>query len=215
MRAFISLILAIAFIYVTLLLLNYYLEIRVTALNTEKELLLLKNYNTRELEIKRAITNTIHHSMQQIKLISPTADSEEVSIYVATQLALLESQENNYYKTYHLDLNFWCGFIENETQSMKNNMLSSKTSIKCTNCRDLKEIVTKYNLESETVVEKLVPACTPFLSYNREFNEMKISSPPKEYLWKGEGPSIGVSILDTVNNISSIIILPKGAVVYG
>ena len=218
-RGFISLILAIAFIYIALILLTYYFEVRSTSLKTEKELLILKNYNTRELEIKRAITNTIHHSLQQILLIKPDADSEEISKYIATNLALLESQEKSYYNTYHLDLNFWCGFLESKSypNSLKENMIQTRTSIKCENCKDFGEFIPRYFITSisgpEQIVEDLVPACTPFLSYNKELRYIKISSPPLNYLWLGEDPAIGVSILDTVNNISSVVIIPKSTII--
>lgn len=218
-KGFISLILAIVFVYTALLLLAYYLEVRSASLKTENELLILKNYNARELEVKRAITNTIHHSLQKILLIKPDADSEEVSKYIGINLAALESQEKEYYNTYHLDLNFWCGFPGNESylNSFKENMIRTRTAIKCEKCKDFGELIPKYSipsmLEPEKIVEDLVPACTPLISYNKELRYIKISSPPLNYLWIGEEPAIGVSVLDTVNNISSIVIIPKGTII--
>jgi len=224
MKAFISLVLAIAFVYVTLLLLSYYLETRSSFLGTEKELLILKNYNVRELEVKRAVTNTIHHALQEIP---PGMEAENASRYIAGKLADLESQEaskgGGYYRTYHLDLNFWCGFIGEESESMKEEMLERVSSIKCSNCKDLDEFVPKYSIEdiiaSRYDPSKLlqavetVPACTPFLSYDRENKWIKVTEPPAEYAWIGDSPAIGISILDTVNNISSIVIIPEGTII--
>jgi len=149
MKAFVSLVLAIAFIYVTLLLLSYHLEARSSFFGTEKELLILKNYNARELEVKRAVTNTIHHALQEIP---PGMESENASRYIAGKLTGLESQEagkgGEYYRTYHLDLNFWCGFIDEDTRQMKKDMLEKISSIKCQNCKDLDELVPKYSIEN-------------------------------------------------------------------
>jgi hypothetical protein len=224
MKAFISLVLAIAFVYVTLLLLSYYLEARSSFLGTEKELLILKNYNTRELEVKRAVTNTIHHALQEIP---PGMEAENASRYIAGKLAGLESLEagkgGKYYQTYHLDLNFWCGFIDEETGVMKKEMLEKTSSIKCLNCKDLDEFVPKYSIENIIASRvdptrllqavETMPACTPFLSYNRENKWIKVSEPPAEYVWIGDNPAIGISILDTVNNISSIVIIPEGTII--
>ena len=224
MKAFISLVLAIAFVYVTLIVSSYYLEVRSSSLGTEKELLILKNYNTRELEVKNALTNTIHHALQEIP---PGMEAENASKYIASKLADLESQEAGkggaYYQTYHLDLNFWCGFIDDETGPMKKEMLEKISSIKCQNCKDFDEPVPKYSIENIIAARadpskllqaaETMPACTPFLSYDRENKWIKVSEPPAEYAWIGERPAIGISILDTVNNISSIVIIPEGTII--
>ena len=224
MKAFISLVLAIAFVYVTLLLLSYYLEARASFLGTEKELLILKNYNTRELEVKGAVTNTIHHALQEIP---PGMEAENASRYIAGKLTSLESQEaskgGGYYRTYHLDLHFWCGFIDEYTRQMKKEMLESVSSIKCLNCKDFDELVPKYSIEDMIAsridpsrllqVVETMPACTPFLSYDREHKWIKVTEPPLEYMWVGDRPVIGISILDTVNNISSIVIIPEGTII--
>ena len=215
---FISLLLAMSFIYTALLLIAYYLEIKYILLSGENELLLLKNYNSRELEIKRAVTNIIHHSLQTIP---PSLESKDVPEYIASKLTTLESLEASkgagYYSTYHLDINLWCGFLENESRELKQEILSDRIAMKCANCKDLDEYIQKYTLDSlsspERIVEDIVPSCTPFLSYNRESNTITVSYPPAEYSWHGENPVIGISILDTINNISSIVIIPEGTII--
>jgi len=213
-KGFISLVLAISFIYVVFLLLAYYLELKVTTLKTEEQLIILKNYNSRELELKRAVINTIHYSLQQILIIKPDANSEEVSKYIAANLALFESEETNYYNDYHIKINFWCGFIENETNSMKERILNEQSPIKCSNCKDFRDLIPKYSPNGDV---ELVPACAPFISYDRVLRQVKISSPPVEYAWIGErqtiGPAVGISILDPIGNISSVVVIPEGTVI--
>ena len=170
MHGFVSLVVAVSFAYIILLLAAYYMEMRGVVLRTDEELMLIKNHNARELETKRMVSNTIDHSIQNIP---PDMDSENASRYVASQLALLEGKEDSSYNTNHLRINFWCGFISSdEAISMKAEMLERRQIVICPRpgCRDMDEYIlypSQRCLEEAYAEgnpsECLVPACAPFL----------------------------------------------------
>ncbi|MEM2974075.1 MAG: hypothetical protein QW112_00390, partial [Candidatus Micrarchaeia archaeon] len=169
----------------------------------------------------------MRHSLQDALLFNPDMDSANISKKIAHSLAALEKQEASkgagYYNTYHLDVNFWCGFLGEDIQSMKDIMLDRKISLKCQNCKDFDEMIPKYSIEAIIEARKdlsklleaveFVPACTPFISVNKLSGTIYITHPPVEYAWSGDNPVIGVSILDTINNISSVVVLPEGTVI--
>jgi hypothetical protein len=215
MKAFLSFLLVLSILSTNAFLLSFY--------NTRKEqldkitnsLLGLEERHVRELELKRAIINTIIYSAREMP---GSATADEVTAKVAEDLATLEGLEKSYYHIKKLAVSFWCGSPTQQDlkESLRLMQLLNRTVI-CRNCQKTDEFAIRIENNNQNVVR----VCAKFLSADtiQRIVTVSVADPrvvvasfgPDQY---SGTPSIGAAIYDTSNNISSVIIIPLSSRIY-
>ncbi len=174
-----------------------------------------------ELDLKRAITKTMAYSAQKI---IRTATAEEIITGVAEGLVQLESLEAYYYGRHNVTVNFWCGTpteqdLKLTIQKIRNaSNKSGNTKVICNNC----ERFSSFAIKQSNNDQKLVRACTKFLSANTLEKTLSISDPDLQVVsldnplvelmasYSGD-PAFGAFIYDQKNDIGSVILIPKSS----
>jgi len=215
MKAFLSFLLVLSVLSTNALLLSFHNTKREQSDKITNSLLGLEERHARELELKRAIINTIIYSAREMP---ESATADEVTAKVAEDLAKLEDLEESYYNIRRLAVSFWCGSPTQQDlkESLRSMQLSNRTVI-CRNCQKTGEFAIRIGNNNQNAVR----VCAKFLSVDtiQKIVTVSVADPrvvaasfgPDQY---SGTPSIGAAIYDTSNNISSVIIIPLSSRIY-
>lgn len=206
MRAFLSLLLVLTIISTVLLLFSIYQRIKMKIFETEYETLLLESQSARELELKRAMINSVVHAAREE---AQKIDGIGMRKEMAKRLAELDSGLEKYYKEKNnIEIDFWCGTPSEEEIRKLPERLEKEGKVKpCPTCYDLNfpALIKRDSVEEATYI------CAALLDVDFLNNEVIISGPSQDVtaVWNPfEKPKLGVSIIDKRNGIYSVTTIP-------
>lgn len=235
-KGFLSFILAMAFAASILLVFSAYQSMSLRNAETETEMLLIELHTARELELKRALMNSVVHEGRNaiveeaarlgIKLLFKDRTTvkealkglsgEKIVATVGRGLGMREARLEGAYKELGLDVDFWCGAVtQQELHAMPERMLNSGNLTKCSSdfpgrCYDLNFPAVRD--------DEIVTVCTGLLAGSIGIDPpsvlIKVSNFDQKVtpLILPIGDYVfGISILDRRNGMASVVTLPVGS----
>ena len=213
MKAFFSFLFVLSILSATIVLLSRFNAIENYSDKTISSLLLLEERHARELELKRAIVNTIIYSAREAPSV---ATADEITATIAEDLAKLEELETSYYNIKKLAVSFWCGSPTQQDlrEAITAMHWSGKTAL-CRNCQKL----SAWAVRIENNNKRTVRYCAKYLSVDTMQKVVTVSSADTRVIGPGiadvepgSGQSMfGASVYDTTNDIASVIMLPMSS----
>jgi hypothetical protein len=204
--------------------------------STEHHLLVLEDRQAREMELKRAVTDTIRHSIFISLARDPNADSESIRAQLGSDLSMLRGLEGAAgYKNYSYDnfrsrftVRFWCGNPSDEElkQTTESHKWSGQSNYICEGCRYLSDTFTyaEFDTNGNPIDGRTKNLCAQFISIDKSrgvsfvsISEMytkilqgriTITDPAALALLSSNNIKFGVMIYDSVENVSSVAVIP-------
>jgi hypothetical protein len=208
MKGFITLLLTLLYLSAVLTMTALLQAVQGAETETQTEWLVLENHHARELELRRAILNTIMHSARSAAPVYSTSD--DVSAAIGADLSALEDLEDSYFSDYYpITVNFWCGIMtDDELRSLPSLTLSSRLTQKCADCVDLDAVAVRAQGESGVPVT----TCASMLSVNIADRTVTVSNPDPRvtppFSTLGT-PVFGITLLNSRDNLSSVVVIPQ------
>jgi len=235
-RGVISFLYAFAAIASILFVYSYYASLKGEIDSTEHHLLVLEDRHVREMELKRAVTDTIRHSILISLANNPNADSESIRGRLGSDLSALRGLEGaEEYKNYSYDdfrsrftIRFWCGNpSDNELkQTAESHTWFGRANYICDGCHYFSEtfVYAEFDTKGNLIGGGTKNLCAQFISidksngasfisvsemYNKILQgKITVTNPVSLLLLSSSNIKFGVMVYDSVENVSSAAVIP-------
>jgi len=183
-RGVLSFLYAFAAIASILFVYSYYASLKGEIDSTEHHLLVLEDRHVREMELKRAVTDTIRHSILISLANDPNADPESIRGRLGSDLSALRGLEGaegyttQRYTNYSYDnfrsrftVRFWCGNPSDEEldNATKYHNWSGKSNYICEGCHYFSEtfLYAEFDINGNPIGGGTKNLCAQFISIDK------------------------------------------------
>ncbi|VVB73580.1 Uncharacterised protein [uncultured archaeon] len=231
-----SFLYAFAAIASILFVYSYYSSLKGDIDSTEHHLLVLEDRHAREMELKRAVTDTIRHSVNMTLSLDPNADPEAIQERIGNDLSLLRGVEGaEGYKNYsygdfrsRFTVRFWCGNPSKEEldRVAETHDWSKKSDYICEGCHYLDEEFAYITFDSDGNVigggtrnlcaqllsvdkgNKIISVSASQLKNAILRHRIMIADPLSESVLLSGDSMFGVMVYDSAEDVSSVAVIP-------
>jgi len=235
-RGVLSFLYAFAAIASILFVYSYYSSLKGEMDSTEHHLLVLEDRHAREMELKRAVTDTIRHSILISFINDPNADLESIREQVGSDLSALRGLEGaEGYKNYSYDdfrsrftVRFWCGNPSDDElrRTAESHKWFGQDNYICDGCHYLSETFAyaEFDINGNPIGAGTKNVCAQFISIDKSrgvssvsISEMynnilhrriTISDPATLALLISNDIRFGAMVYDSIENVSSVAVIP-------
>jgi hypothetical protein len=235
-RGVLSFLYAFAAIASILFVYSYYSSLKADIDSAEHRLLVLEDRHVREMELKRAVTDTIRHSILISLANDPNADTDSIREWIGLDLSRLRGVEGaEGYKNYSYDdfrnrftVRFWCGDPSDDElkRTAESHKWSGRDDYICDGCHYLSETFeyAEFDTNGNPIGVGTKNLCAQFISidksrstssvsvssiYDKILHErITISDPATLALLLSNNIRFGVMVYDSAENVSSVAVIP-------
>jgi len=235
-RGVLSFLYAFAAIASILFIYSYYSSLKTDIDSAEHHLLVLEDRHAREMELKRAVTDTVRHSILISLTNDPNADPELIREQVGRDLSQLRGVEGaEGYKNYSYDnfrsrftVRFWCGNPSDDElrRTVGSHNWSGQDDYICDGCHYLSETFAyaEFDINGNPIGAGTKNVCAQFISIDKSrsvssisisemynkilYKRITISDPATLALLLSDDIRFGVMVYDSIENVSSVAVIP-------